>query len=187
VEGAHRRAAGTRWSGCPRLSHPGPWVTLTALDAVGRDGSGFSRRGCGRIGSMRGCCHYYAQFRPDPRSPRVVEYVEGGRRRPRVSTPDSGGNGDAAGRAYKGSPPSYIAGQPGEAEEGTPQGELPSIPQRLPDQLPQSSTPTGVIRSIVSITLRCEAAVRQTVPDMAGIAPVSGCLSMDLLPTQRLL
>jgi hypothetical protein len=51
---------------------------------------------------------------------------------PRVPTLDFGGNGGAAGRAYKRSPPGSITGQPGEAEGGTSQGELPSIPQRLP-------------------------------------------------------
>jgi hypothetical protein len=49
-----------------------------------------------------------------------------------VLTLDSGGNGGVAGRAYEGSLSGSIAGQVGEVEGGTPQGELPSIPRCLP-------------------------------------------------------
>jgi hypothetical protein len=119
------------WPGCRRAvptRNRGRYSRHSTL----RDGTpGCSWRGRGRTGTVRAVITLMAQFRPDPRSPRVVEYVEGGRRCSKVSTPDSRGKGVRPG-ARTGSPPGSIPGQAGEAAEGTPAGRTPFDPSAPP-------------------------------------------------------
>jgi hypothetical protein len=68
-----------------------------------------------------------------------------------MSVPESRVNASVAGYPCGVPARPYSLVKPGKRGGGTGQGELPCIPKRLPDELPQSHAPRGVTRPVVEL------------------------------------
>ena len=124
------------WDGVAGLSQPSPPGIAGGVHGTRHCGTGHpgcARRGRGRARAVRAVVTLMARFRPNPTSPEG-SWVCRGREAmsPAINPRFPGGHGVRPG-TRTGSPPDSIAGQAGEADGGTRQGELPWIPRRLPD------------------------------------------------------